>query len=127
METLGNRSSVLVEKPYAYRLACEIESSPGQLPADDVAVRHVKTGVFRAKASSLTCRSDGAVVMTMALSYDISHQRTATAAVKVLPAPVTGSDCDLLMAGKGEEDFALFLPRLDVEDTLGELVWVRSE
>ena len=36
----------------------------------------------------MTWRSDGAVVMTMALSYDISHQRDAMAAVNVLPAPL---------------------------------------
>ena len=51
-----------------------------------------RTGTYRFRSSrhriSRTCRSLGAVVITMALSNDISHQRIVTAAVKVLPAPL---------------------------------------
>ena len=49
-------------------------------------------GMYRRRSSrqriSRTCRSLGAVVITTALSYDINHQMMATAAVKVLPAPL---------------------------------------
>ena len=52
--------------------------------------------------------------MTMALSYDISHQRTANGGGEGLTCAVAGSDCDLLVVGEGEEDFALLVPRFYV-------------
>ena len=79
-----NRSAELVEKPYANRL---LESSRRVEvifpPMSSLFLLWM--ALISRQSVSLTCRSVGAVVMTIASSWVISHHTAASAAAYVLP------------------------------------------
>ena len=88
-------------------VGCEIESSPGQLPADDVAVRHVKLAYFAPKQlfdlslGWCGCDDDGVVVRHQP-PYDCE------CGGECFTCAVAGSDGYFSVICDGVEDVALF-------------------
>ena len=79
MEALGTVSAVFVEKPYANRLLESSSRVAVILPRMRFLFLECMVRISRHMVS-LTCRSEGAVVMTMASSCVMSHHTAARAA-----------------------------------------------